>query len=75
MHPLVEAAVTIALAVIGLGVVSVIVSRNANTAGVIQAGASALGNDIAAAQAPVTGSRVTANLNYPSNDLSYGFGG
>lgn len=75
MHPLVEAIVTISLAVIGLGVVSVIVSKNANTTGVIQAGASALANNIGVAQSPVTGNSVSINTSYPNNSYGMGFGG
>lgn len=69
-----EAAVTIALAVIGLAIVSVLVSRNANTVGVIQAGASGLANNVAVAESPVTGVQVQPNLNYPSS-FGAGFGG
>lgn len=72
MHPFIEAVVTIALAVIGLGVVSVIISKNANTVGVIQAGASGLGNDIATAQSPVSGNSITPNLSYPTQGYSFG---
>lgn len=72
MHPLVEAGVTIVGLVVGLGVVSVLVSRNANTAGVIQASASGLGNDIGVAMSPVTGAQIQFNLGYPS---SHSFGG
>jgi len=66
MGALGEGILTIVLAVIGLGLVSVLVSKNANTAGVIQAGASGLGNDIAVAQSPVTGQSLSVNLSYPS---------
>lgn len=65
MNQLTEAAVTIALAVIGLAMVSTIVSRNANTSGVVQAISSGLGNNIAVATSPVTGAGVTPNLSYP----------
>lgn len=67
MNALTEAAVTIALAVIGLAMVSAIVSNKANTSGVVQALSSGLGNNIAAATAPVTGANVTANLSYPGS--------
>ena len=43
----------------GLAMVAVIVSQNANTSGVIQAGGSALGNVIGEAVAPVTGASGT----------------
>lgn len=67
MNTFTEGAVTIALAVIGLGMLSVIVSKNANTAGVIQAGASGFGNVLGVAQAPVTGANVPINLGYPNS--------
>lgn len=72
MSSIVEAVSTIALAVIGLAIISVLVSRKANTAGVIQASASGLSNAIGVAQSPVTGQSVPLNLSYPSQ--SYGFG-
>lgn len=71
MSQLVEATVTIILAVIGLAMVSVLFSRKANTQGVIQSGASGLGNLLAVAQSPVTGGGVNINLSYPGG----GFGG
>lgn len=66
-----EAIVTIVLAVIGLAVVTSLVSKNARTGSIIQAAASGLGNDIAVAQSPVTGVTVAPNLGYPT---SYGTG-
>lgn len=71
MNALVEAVVTIASAIIGLAIIAVLVSRNANTAGVIQAGASGFNNALAVAEAPVTGAHVTPVLAYPST----GYGG
>ena len=44
MNSIVEAIVTIALAVVGLAIVSVLVSKNAQTSAVIQASASGLAN-------------------------------
>lgn len=70
MNPLVEGLVTIAGLVVGLGMVSVLVSKNANTAGVIQAGASGFGNTLGVAMSPVTGANYNINLSYPG-----GFGG
>lgn len=69
-----ETIVTIALAVVGLATVSVLVSKNANTAGVFQAGASGLANNIAVAESPVTGNQVQINTSYPTSSLSMGFG-
>lgn len=46
---------SIALAIIGLALVAVILSKNANTSGVISASGGALAQDIGAAVAPVAG--------------------
>lgn len=71
MNSFVEGISTIALAVVGLAVVAVIVSRNSNAGGIIQAGASGLANNIGVAISPVTGSSPSFNLGYPG---SGGFG-
>lgn len=55
--------ITIATAIVGLAIISVLVSKNANTSGVIQSGGSALAGSITAAIAPVTGG---AGLSLPS---------
>lgn len=47
--------VTVATAIVGVAILAVLVSRQANTAGVIQAGASGFAQDLAAAVSPVTG--------------------
>lgn len=52
----ITAIVTIVTAIIGVAVLSVLLSRQSNTAGVLQAGGSALAMDLAAAVAPITGS-------------------
>lgn len=75
MDKFVESGTTIVLAIVGLAIISVLVSRKANTAGVIQAGASGLGNDIGVAASPVTGANIGFSLGYPSsNSLGMGFG-
>jgi hypothetical protein len=71
-----EAVVTIVLALIGLALASVLVSRKANTTGVAQAVSSGLANNIATAISPVTGANATPNLSYPgghSYDSTFGF--
>lgn len=67
MNALGEGVVTIALAVIGLGMLSVLVSRQANTAGIVQASASGLGNVMGVAQSPVTGNHFAMDLSYPNS--------
>jgi hypothetical protein len=46
---------SIVTAIIGLAILSVIVSKQANTTGVIQAASSGLASDIQAATSPITG--------------------
>ena len=70
MNSFLEGVSTIALAVVGLAVVAVIVSRKSNAGGIIQAASSGLANNIGVAISPVTGSNPTFNLGYPSG----GFG-
>lgn len=53
---LISSAVTVATAIIGLAIIAVLVSKNANTSNVIGAGGSAFSSALAAAEAPVTGS-------------------
>lgn len=65
MNTLTEAGVTIALAIIGLAMVSAVISRRSNATGVVQAISSGLGNNIATAISPVTGAGVSPDLSYP----------
>lgn len=51
----IDSIVSIVTAIIGLAILSVIVSKNANTSGVIQAASSGLASDIQAATSPVSG--------------------
>lgn len=53
MNAFTEGLVSIALAIVGLGVVATLVSRNANTSGVLTAAGGALATGITAAQGPV----------------------
>jgi hypothetical protein len=73
-----EGVVTIALAIVTLGMVSVVVSKKAQTPQVIQAAGSAFSNAMGIAEAPVTGATYTPNLSYPSAGLdmtgSFGYG-
>lgn len=65
---LMHSVVAIATAIVGLAAFAVIVSKNANTANVIQAGSSGFSNAVAVAISPVTGSSYNVNLSYPNND-------
>jgi hypothetical protein len=73
MNAFTEGMITVALAIVGLGMVSVLVSRKANTTGVIQAAASGLGNTMGAAMSPVTGDNLPISLAYP-NSIGSQFG-
>jgi hypothetical protein len=52
---LITSVVTIFTALVGVAIVAVLVSKNANTSGVISAGASGFAQDLAAAVSPITG--------------------
>lgn len=52
---LVSSVTTVLLAIVGVAIIAVLVSRNANTTGVISAGGSAFSQDLGTALSPVTG--------------------
>lgn len=52
---LIESLTTVAVAIVGIAIIAVLVSKSANTSGVIQSAGSALSTDISAAVSPVTG--------------------
>ncbi len=62
MDRLTESVVTIAVAIIGLATLAVLVSRNANTAGVINSAGRAFGGSLATAISPVTGGNSMPNF-------------
>jgi membrane DNA delivery protein len=74
MSPFFETLTTIALAIVGLGVVSVLVSKNAQTPAVIQSAGSAFGNALGVAESPVTGATYQIDLSYPGTDMTGSFG-
>jgi len=74
MDKITEAVVTVFTAIIGVAILSVLVSPKAQTSSVIQAVASGFGNDLAVAQSPVTGNAVNINTSYPSQS-GFGMGG
>lgn len=53
---LVSSVTTVLLAIVGVAIIAVLVSRNANTTGVISAGGKAFSQDLGTALSPVTGS-------------------
>lgn len=54
-NQLVTSVVTVATAIVGLAIIAVLVSKNAQTGSVIQAATGGFGQDLQAAEAPVTG--------------------
>ena len=52
---LIESLTTIAVAIIGIAIIAVLVSKQADTAGVVGAAAKGFATDISAAISPVTG--------------------
>lgn len=66
-----EGVVSIIAVFAGVAIVSVLVSKNAQTPAVAQSFFSGVGNDLGVAISPVTGANVGINLSYPSStDLS-----
>lgn len=54
-NELIQGVVNVALAIVGIAIIAVLVSRQANTAGVITAASRGLGSAIGSAVSPVTG--------------------
>ena len=66
---LITSVVTVLTAIIGVAIIATLVSKNANTSAVIQAGGSAFSSALGTALSPVTGSSFTgggASLSMPS---------
>jgi hypothetical protein len=66
---LISSVVTVALAIIGVAIIAVLVSRQANTSGVISSAGSAFSGVLGTALSPVTGATafgVGAPLNVPA---------
>lgn len=74
MDKLTEGVITIFSLIIGVAILSVLVSPKAKTADVIQATASGFGNSLAVAMTPVTGEHVKIDTSYPNQGQGV-FGG
>lgn len=59
---LITSVVTIGTAIIGVAVIAVLVSKNANTSGVIQSASQGFSSTLATALSPVTGSGGSGGL-------------
>jgi len=75
MNELTNAVVTIATAIVGVAILSVLVSKNANTAGVLSAGGSAFAQALSAATGPVTGNNPSQPFGGVNGFSGAGFGG
>ena len=58
---------TIVALIVAVAIMALLLSKKANTIGIIQASASGLGNDLGVAESPVTGATYSINLSYPSS--------
>ena len=66
MNESIHSLVAIALAIVGVAIVAVLVSKNTQTSNVIQAAGSAFGNTLAVAISPASsGGSISPNLAYP----------
>jgi hypothetical protein len=74
MSTFTEMLVTIAGLIVTVAIVSVIVSKKAQTPAVLQAAGSAFSNALGVAESPVTGASYNINLSYPGTDMSGSFG-
>lgn len=52
---LITSTVTVLMAIVGVAIIAVLVSKNANTTGVLQAGGNAFSGALSTALSPVTG--------------------
>ncbi len=59
---LVTAVVTVLMAIVGVAIIAVLVSKNANTSQVIGAGSQAFSGSLATALSPITGGAGTFNF-------------
>jgi hypothetical protein len=74
VNTITEMITTIAVAIVGVAMAAVLVSKKAQTPQVIQASGSAFSNALAVAESPVTGATYNVNLSYPGTDFSGSFG-
>lgn len=74
MNTFFEMLSTIGLAIVTVAIVSVVVSKKAQTPQVIQATGSAFSNALGVAESPVTGATYNIDLSYPGQDFTGSFG-
>jgi hypothetical protein len=74
MNDLTAAVVTIATAIVGVALLAVLVSKNANTSGVLNAAGSAFSTALGAATGPVTGNTAMGGTGFSLPSLNIGTG-
>jgi hypothetical protein len=67
MNQITGSVVTILLAIVGVAILAVLVSKQSNTTGVIQAGATGFSTALGTAISPISGSSLNLPLTYPSS--------
>lgn len=72
MDDFVRLVTTIVGLIVAVAIIALLVSPKATTASVIQASGSALGNNLAVAESPVTGATYQINLAYPATSPWHG---
>jgi len=71
-NQLINSVVTVAVAIIGVAIVAVLVSKNANTTGVISSASSGFSSALGTALSPVTGGSGLGSLGgFPGGGGSY----
>lgn len=73
MNQLWSGVIAVLMAIVGVAILSVIVSRNANTAGVLQAGSQAFSGALGTALSPVTSGGLSIGGMGSSSPLAYNF--
>jgi hypothetical protein len=74
VNSLMEALTSVALLIIGVAFIAVLVSKNSDTAGVLQAYFSGNANLLGVAESPVTGANIQYTTAYPDSGMA-GLGG
>lgn len=75
MDRFVDGTVTIAVAIVGVALLAVLVSKNANTANVIKSAGAAFSGGLQAATGPVTGNSGMMSGAYAGDYAGYGLNG
>ena len=67
MDKTVEGLIAVVTAIIGVGILALLISKQSNTSSVIQSFGAAFTNALGVAESPVTGSSFTPSASYPTS--------